>query len=267
MFFSAPFTRSSTASWARPRVVDRGLHRTVDGLAEGIGYVSAVGHRGRSLRCARCRSTCAPRRRLPSASCCPAIRTARSRSPRPCSTPADVQPHARPVGLHRHRGRRPPLSVQSTGMGGPSTAIVVEELIDLGANRLIRIGTCGALVEGFGLGELVNAHEVIASDGASSALGAGEPLRPDAALGRRARGAAGHGGVHRPLLRRARRTSPRVGWPRAQRLSRWRPRPCWRWRPARRGGGGAAGGERSARGRRAAANRRRGAGGGRGAPG
>src|SRR3954454_9601326 len=37
-----------------------------------------------------------------------------------------------------------PLTVQPTGMGGPSTAIVCEELIALGARRLLRIGTCGA---------------------------------------------------------------------------------------------------------------------------
>ena len=75
-----------------------------------------------------------------------------------------------------------PLTVQSTGMGGPSAAIVVEELIDLGARTLIRIGTCGALVEGFELGELVSAREVIGSDGASHALGGGGRLLPDAAL-------------------------------------------------------------------------------------
>ena len=40
-----------------------------------------------------------------------------------------------------------PLTVQSTGMGGASAAIVTEELIGLGAETLIRIGTCGALVE------------------------------------------------------------------------------------------------------------------------
>ena len=45
-----------------------------------------------------------------------------------------------------------PLSVQSTGMGGPSAAIVVEELIELGARRLVRIGTCGALVGGLRAG-------------------------------------------------------------------------------------------------------------------
>ena len=36
-----------------------------------------------------------------------------------------------------------PLSVQTTGMGCPSAAIVVEELIQLGATRLVRVGTCG----------------------------------------------------------------------------------------------------------------------------
>lgn len=37
------------------------------------------------------------------------------------------------------------VSVCSTGMGGGSTAITVEELIDCGAKTLIRIGTCGRL--------------------------------------------------------------------------------------------------------------------------
>ncbi len=76
------------------------------------------------------------------------------------------------------------LSIQSTGMGGPSAAIVIEELIDLGARTLIRIGTCGALVDGLELGELVSAREVIGADGASSALGAPSPLTPDPGLER-----------------------------------------------------------------------------------
>ncbi len=36
-----------------------------------------------------------------------------------------------------------PVSVTSTGMGGPSAAIAVEELIHCGADTFIRIGTCG----------------------------------------------------------------------------------------------------------------------------
>ena len=75
-----------------------------------------------------------------------------------------------------------PLTIQSTGMGGPSAAIVCEELIALGANRLIRVGTCGALVRGFKLGELLAAETVLPADGASRALGAGARLRPDPAL-------------------------------------------------------------------------------------
>src|SRR5215210_7405483 len=51
-----------------------------------------------------------------------------------------------------------PLTIQSTGMGGPSAAIVAEELIALGARRLLRVGTCGALADGLGLGELVLAE-------------------------------------------------------------------------------------------------------------
>jgi uridine phosphorylase len=74
------------------------------------------------------------------------------------------------------------LTVQSTGMGGPSAAIVCEELIGLGARRLIRIGTCGALDGRAGLGELVAAEAVLAADGASAALGADGMLTPDPSL-------------------------------------------------------------------------------------
>jgi uridine phosphorylase len=91
--------------------------------------------------------------------------------------------HAR--GLWGYTGRAPdglPLTVQSTGMGGPSAAIVVEELIALGARRLVRIGTCGALRGDLALGALVAAREVVPADGASAALGADERLLPDPAL-------------------------------------------------------------------------------------
>jgi DeoD family purine-nucleoside phosphorylase len=65
-----------------------------------------------------------------------------------------------------------PLTIQSTGMGGPSAAIVISELVDLGARRLVRVGTCGALQDGLGLGDLVVVTEAIAADGTSRALGA-----------------------------------------------------------------------------------------------
>lgn len=75
-----------------------------------------------------------------------------------------------------------PLTIQSTGMGGPSAAIVVEELARLGARRLVRVGSCGALLGGFALGDAIVAEEAIAADGTSRALGAGERVAADAAL-------------------------------------------------------------------------------------
>ncbi|MCS7109003.1 MAG: purine-nucleoside phosphorylase [Sulfolobales archaeon] len=48
-----------------------------------------------------------------------------------------------------------PVTVATHGIGGPSSAIVVEELIMLGAKVLIRFGTCGAMVSGLGIGDIV----------------------------------------------------------------------------------------------------------------
>ena len=75
-----------------------------------------------------------------------------------------------------------PLTIQSTGMGGPSAAIVCEELIALGARRLIRIGTCGALNGSLRLGDLLAAAEALPADGASVALGADGPLAAEPGL-------------------------------------------------------------------------------------
>ena len=66
------------------------------------------------------------------------------------------------------------LSVQSTGMGGPSAAIVATELIELGARRLLRVGTCGGLDPGLAAGQLLVAAEALADDGTSRALGGHE---------------------------------------------------------------------------------------------
>src|SRR5215469_2471311 len=38
-----------------------------------------------------------------------------------------------------------PISVQSSGMGCPSASIAIEELIQLGVRRIVRVGTCGGL--------------------------------------------------------------------------------------------------------------------------
>jgi uridine phosphorylase len=68
------------------------------------------------------------------------------------------------------------LSIQSTGMGGPSAAIVASELVELGARRLLRVGTCGGLDPQLSLGQPLVVTEAIADDGTSVALGGHAPL-------------------------------------------------------------------------------------------
>jgi uridine phosphorylase len=88
-------------------------------------------------------------------------------------------------GLWGYTGAAPdgePLTIQATGMGGPSAAIVLTELIELGARRAIRVGSCGALAAGLALGDTVIAREAICTDGTSRALGAGERVAADPAL-------------------------------------------------------------------------------------
>lgn len=69
-----------------------------------------------------------------------------------------------------------PLTIQATGMGGPSAAIVLSELIALGARRAVRVGTCGALATELELGDLVIAADALCRDGASRALAVGGEL-------------------------------------------------------------------------------------------
>ncbi|HTZ63587.1 MAG TPA: hypothetical protein VMB51_05740 [Solirubrobacteraceae bacterium] len=75
-----------------------------------------------------------------------------------------------------------PLTIQSTGIGGPSAAIVLTELVSLGARRAVRVGTCAALDPGLALGEILIARESICLDGTSRALGASERVAADAGL-------------------------------------------------------------------------------------
>lgn len=60
-----------------------------------------------------------------------------------------------------------PVSVTSTGMGGPSASIVYEELINIGAKILIRIGSVAGLQEEIEEGDVIIPHACVRDDGAS----------------------------------------------------------------------------------------------------
>ncbi|MGV8980763.1 nucleoside phosphorylase [Clostridium sp.] len=61
------------------------------------------------------------------------------------------------------------VMVISTGIGGASTGIVVEELKNIGVKTLIRIGSCGALQPNIKLGELIIANGAVRDEGTSKA--------------------------------------------------------------------------------------------------
>ncbi len=57
-----------------------------------------------------------------------------------------------------------PVTICSTGIGGPATAIAMEELINLGAKVFIRVGSCGASQEEIKIGDLIISDGVIRED-------------------------------------------------------------------------------------------------------
>lgn len=77
-----------------------------------------------------------------------------------------------------YQGR--PVSVQTTGMGPPSIAIVTEELLRLGARQLVRVGTTGALQAEIRLGELIIATASTPTDGTTATFMGGKPYAPAA---------------------------------------------------------------------------------------
>ena len=62
-----------------------------------------------------------------------------------------------------------PILAISTGIGGPSAAIAMEELRNIGVRALVRIGSCGALQEGIALGDLLFACAAIRAEGTPKA--------------------------------------------------------------------------------------------------
>jgi len=93
--------------------------------------------------------------------------------------------HAR--GLWGYSGRTlagGELTLQATGMGGPSAAIVLADLVKLGVRRAIRVGTCTPIEPGMQGGELVVVAEAVAGGGSAGSLGVGpgEAVAPDPGL-------------------------------------------------------------------------------------
>ena len=80
-----------------------------------------------------------------------------------------------------YRGK--PVSVQSSGMGCPSAAIMIEELVQLGVTKLMRVGTCGGLQPDLSIGELIVALSATPADSTATHYVLGEPHAPTADFG------------------------------------------------------------------------------------
>jgi uridine phosphorylase len=96
--------------------------------------------------------------------------------------------HAR--GLWGYTGTTPAgeaLTIQATGMGGPSAAMVLTDLAKLGVERVVRVGTCAAIGDKASTGELLLPTEAIAATGSAAAFGlaADESARPNPSLFKR----------------------------------------------------------------------------------
>lgn len=64
--------------------------------------------------------------------------------------------------------RETPIVITSTGIGGPSAAIAVEELAQLGVRVFMRVGTTGALQSSVNIGDVVITTGAVRLDGASA---------------------------------------------------------------------------------------------------
>jgi DeoD family purine-nucleoside phosphorylase len=73
-----------------------------------------------------------------------------------------------------------PVSVQATGMGCPTAAIVMEELVQLGVKRFLRVGTCGGLQPDLAHGDLIVALTAVPADGTARHYVGDDPHCPTA---------------------------------------------------------------------------------------
>lgn len=80
---------------------------------------------------------------------------------------------ARQVAIHREyntytgRYKGVPISATSTGIGGPSTAIAVEELLRVGAHTFIRVGTTGSIQRDVKVGDIIITYASVRLEGTS----------------------------------------------------------------------------------------------------
>ena len=65
------------------------------------------------------------------------------------------------------------VSVTSTGIGGPSASIAMEELYRCGADTFVRIGTCGGMQTDVKSGDIVIATGAVRMEGADRVSGCG----------------------------------------------------------------------------------------------
>jgi purine-nucleoside phosphorylase len=94
-------------------------------------------------------------------------------------SPVRYTDHRQLLGFTGHyRGLR--VSVQATGMGCPSLAIVTEELIRLGARTLVRVGTSGIVADGIEPGDLIVASASVPNDGTTRQYLRGDAYAPAA---------------------------------------------------------------------------------------
>ncbi len=68
------------------------------------------------------------------------------------------------------------VSLQCTGMGCPSMAMVGQELLDYGARTIVRIGTCSSFAKGVENGHLIVVSGSAAADGTTRSLAGGAPF-------------------------------------------------------------------------------------------
>lgn len=80
---------------------------------------------------------------------------------------------SREVAMHRqfvtHTGeyKGKPISACSTGIGGPGTAIVIEELANVGVDSFLRVGSCATLKEDIEIGDLIISTAAVRLEGTS----------------------------------------------------------------------------------------------------